>query len=83
MSFTPMSRARRTSARCLAKLPERRRSEEARLRGEVLDQCQAGIEGSADGEAFLLYVEHFLSPSLKRSQRIMVMDNLQVPNCEG
>jgi transposase len=36
------------------------------------------IEGSSDGEAFLLYVEHFLCPSLKRSQRIMVMDNLQV-----
>ena len=36
------------------------------------------IEGSAEGEAFLLYVEHFLCPSLKRSQTIIVMDNLQV-----
>jgi transposase len=36
-----------------------------------------GIEGSADGEAFLLYVEHLLCPSLKRGQ-IVVMDNLQV-----
>jgi transposase len=35
------------------------------------------IEGSADGEAFLLYVEHFLCPSLKWGQ-IVVMDNLQV-----
>jgi transposase len=35
------------------------------------------IEGSADGEAFLLYVEHFLCPTLKRGQ-IIVMDNLQV-----
>ena len=35
------------------------------------------VEGSADGEAFLLYVEHFLCPSLKRGQ-IVVMDNLQV-----
>ena len=35
------------------------------------------IEGSADGEAFLLYVEHFLCPTLKRGQ-IVVMDNLQV-----
>ena len=29
-------------------------------------------------EVFLLYVEHFLCPSLKRSQRITVIDNLQV-----
>ncbi len=35
------------------------------------------IEGSADGEAFLVYVEHFLCPTLKRGQ-IVVMDNLQV-----
>jgi transposase len=38
----------------------------------------AGIEGSADGEAFLLYVERFLCRILKCSQRIMVVDNLQV-----
>jgi len=35
------------------------------------------IEGSADGDAFLLYVERFLCPTLKRGQ-IVVMDNLQV-----
>jgi transposase len=35
------------------------------------------IEGSADGEAFLLYIERFLCPSLERGQ-IVVMDNLQV-----
>jgi transposase len=35
------------------------------------------IEGSADGEAFGLYVEHFLCPNLKPGQ-IVVMDNLQV-----
>ena len=35
------------------------------------------IEGSADGEAFVLYVEHFLCPELKPGQ-IVVMDNLQV-----
>ncbi len=35
------------------------------------------IEGSADGEAFSLYVERFLCPTLKRGQ-IVVMDNLQV-----
>jgi len=35
------------------------------------------IEGSADGEAFLLYVEHFLCPTL-RSGQIVVMDNLSV-----
>jgi transposase len=35
------------------------------------------IEGSADGQAFLLYVEHFLCPTLERGQ-IVVMDNLQV-----
>jgi len=35
------------------------------------------IEGSADGEAFLLYVERFLCPALKPGQ-IVVMDNLQV-----
>jgi transposase len=35
------------------------------------------IEGSADGEAFALYIEHFLCPKLRRGQ-IVVMDNLQV-----
>jgi transposase len=35
------------------------------------------VEGSADGEAFLLYVEHFLCPTLERGQ-IVVMDNLSV-----
>jgi transposase len=35
------------------------------------------IEGSADGEAFVLYVEHLLCPKLKPGQ-IVVMDNLQV-----
>ncbi len=35
------------------------------------------IEGSVDGQAFLLYVEHFLCPTLKRGQ-VVLMDNLQV-----
>ena len=35
------------------------------------------IEGSADGDAFLLYIEHFLCPTLERGQ-VVVMDNLQV-----
>ena len=35
------------------------------------------IEGSADGEAFALYIEHFLCPKLKDGQ-LVVMDNLQV-----
>jgi len=35
------------------------------------------IEGSADGEAFLLYIERLLCPTLERGQ-IVVMDNLQV-----
>ena len=35
------------------------------------------IEGSADGEAFALYVERFLRPKLKPGQ-VVVMDNLQV-----
>ena len=35
------------------------------------------IEGSADGEAFVLYIEHFLCPKLREGQ-IVVMDNLQV-----
>jgi hypothetical protein len=35
------------------------------------------IEGSADGDAFLLYVERLLCPTLERGQ-IVVMDNLQV-----
>jgi transposase len=35
------------------------------------------IEGSADGDVFLLYVEHLLCPALERGQ-IVVMDNLQV-----
>lgn len=35
------------------------------------------VEGSADGEAFLLYLEHFLCPALKEGQ-IVVMDNLSV-----
>ena len=35
------------------------------------------IERSADGEAFLLYIEHFLCPALSPG-RIVVMDNLSV-----
>ena len=35
------------------------------------------IEGSADGEAFALYIENFLCPALGEGQ-IVVMDNLQV-----
>ena len=35
------------------------------------------VEGSADGEAFLLYVEYFLCPTLERGQ-IVVMDNLHL-----
>jgi transposase len=34
--------------------------------------------GSADGEAFLLYVERLLCPALKPGQTFVVMDNLQV-----
>ncbi len=34
-------------------------------------------EGAADGAAFETYVEHFLAPTLKEGQ-IVVMDNLQV-----
>jgi transposase len=37
------------------------------------------IEGSVDGEAFLVYVERLLRPTLERGQ-IGVMDNLQVHN---
>ena len=35
------------------------------------------VEGATDGAAFEAYVEHFLAPTLKRRQ-IVVMDNLQV-----
>jgi transposase len=35
------------------------------------------VEGATDGAAFEAYVEHFLAPTLKRGQ-IVVMDNLQV-----
>jgi transposase len=35
------------------------------------------IEGSVDGEAFLVYIERLLCPTLERGQ-IVVMDNLQV-----
>ena len=35
------------------------------------------VEGAVDGKAFEAYVEHFLTPKLKRGQ-IVVMDNLSV-----
>ena len=35
------------------------------------------VEGATDGTAFETYVEHFLAPTLKKGQ-IVVMDNLQV-----
>jgi transposase len=35
------------------------------------------MEGSVNGEAFVLYIEHFLCPNLKPGQ-VVVMDNLQV-----
>ncbi len=39
-------------------------------------------EGAADGAAFETYVEHFLAPTLKEGQ-IVVMDNLQVHKSAG
>ena len=38
---------------------------------------EMSVEGSADGEAFLLYVERLLCPTLGQGQ-VVVMDNLQV-----
>jgi hypothetical protein len=38
------------------------------------------VEGATDGAAFETYVEHFLLPTLKKGQ-IVVMDNLQVHKC--
>ena len=35
------------------------------------------VEGATDGVAFETYVEHFLVPTLKEGQ-VVVMDNLQV-----
>jgi transposase len=35
------------------------------------------MEGATDGAAFEAYVKHFLAPTLKRGQ-VVVMDNLQV-----
>jgi hypothetical protein len=35
------------------------------------------VEGSVDGKTFESYIEHFLTPTLKRGQ-IVVMDNLSV-----
>jgi len=35
------------------------------------------VEGATDGVAFETYIEHFLSPTLKAGQ-VVVMDNLQV-----
>ena len=35
------------------------------------------VEGSTDAAAFETYIEHFLAPTLKDGQ-VMVMDNLQV-----
>ncbi len=35
------------------------------------------VEGATDGAAFETYVKHFLAPTLKRGQ-VVVMDNLQV-----
>jgi len=35
------------------------------------------VEGATDGAAFETYVRHFLAPTLKEGQ-LVVMDNLQV-----
>lgn len=35
------------------------------------------VEGAVDGKAFETYIEHFLAPTLKRGE-IVVMDNLSV-----
>jgi transposase len=35
------------------------------------------VEGATDGAAFQTYIEHFLAPTLKKGQ-VVVMDNLQV-----
>jgi hypothetical protein len=36
------------------------------------------VEGATDAAAFETYVEHFLAPTLKEGQEVVVMDNLQV-----
>ena len=35
------------------------------------------VEGATDGAAFEAYVKHFLAPTLKAGQ-VLLMDNLQV-----
>ena len=48
----------------------------AALSAEGMGQAMS-VEGATDGAAFEAYVKHFLSPTLKEEQ-VMVMDNLQV-----
>jgi transposase len=48
----------------------------AAMSAEGMGQAMS-VEGATDGAAFEAYVKHFLSPTLKEGQ-LVVMDNLQV-----
>jgi transposase len=48
----------------------------ASMSAEGMGQSSMSVEGATDGAAFEAYVKHFLLPTLKEGQ-VVVMDNLQ------
>ncbi len=48
----------------------------AAMSAEGMGQSMS-VEGATDGAAFEAYVKHFLLPTLKEGQEVVIMDNLQ------
>jgi transposase len=77
--MTPLRARAPKGERALGKVPKNWKENVTLMCSMNLEGMGASmsIEGSADGEAFLLYVERLLCPTLERGQ-IVVMDNLKV-----
>jgi transposase len=77
--MTPLRARAPKGERALGKVPKNWKENVTLICSMNLEGMGASmsIEGSADGEAFLLYVERLLCSTLERGQ-IVVMDNLKV-----
>ena len=82
--MTPLRARAPKGERALGKAPKNWK-ENVTLISSITEEgmgASMSLEGSADGEAFLLYIERLLCPTLERGQ-IVVMDNPQVHKMKG
>ena len=77
--MTPLRARAPKGERAFGKAPKNWKENVTLISSVSLDGMGASmsIEGAADGDAFLLYIERLLCPTLERGQ-VVVMDNLSV-----